>query len=64
MIEKHFSQLLKIMLDTGHITEKFYNVLGFPKDEVSSFVYDQNDGIERENGCNEQNYSPIGFSNI
>ena len=36
------------MLETGHIPEKFYDALGFPKDEVSGFVYGRNDGIERD----------------
>ena len=44
MIEKHFSQLFKIMLETGHISEKFYDALGFPKYEVSGVVYDLNMG--------------------
>ena len=48
MIEKHFSQLFKIVLETGDIPEKIYDALGFPKDEVSGVVYDRNDGIERE----------------
>ena len=48
MIEKHSSQLFKIMLETGHIPEKVYGALGFLKNEVSGVVYDINDGIERE----------------
>ena len=36
------------MLETGHIPEKVYDALGFPKDGVSGFVYDLNDGIDRE----------------
>ena len=48
MIEKHFSQLLKIMLETGHIPEKVYDSLGFPKYELSGVVYYINDGIEIE----------------
>ena len=36
------------MLETGHIPEKVYDALGFPKDEVSGVVYDRNDGIEIE----------------
>ena len=48
MIEKHFSHLFKIILEMGHIPEKVYDALGFPKDEVNGFVYDLNDGIERE----------------
>ena len=47
MIEKHFSQFFKIMLETGHIPEKVYDALAFPKDEVSGVVYDRNDGIDR-----------------
>ena len=46
MIEKHFSKQIKIMLEAGHIPEKFYYALGFPKDEVSGIVYDCNDVIE------------------
>ena len=46
MIEKLFSPLFKIMLETGHIPEKVYDDLVFPKDEVSGVVYDRNDGIE------------------
>ena len=34
IIEKHFSQLFKIMLETVHIPEKVYDSVGFPKDEV------------------------------
>ena len=48
MIERHFSHLLKIMLETGHIPEKVCDALGFTKDEVSGVVYYLNDGIERE----------------
>ena len=47
-IIENFSQFFKIMLKTGHIPEKFYDALGFSKDEVSGVVYDRNDGIERE----------------
>ena len=36
------------MLETGHIPEKVYDALGFPKYGVSGVVYDRNDGIERE----------------
>ena len=36
------------MLETGHIPEKVYDALGFPKYEVSGVVYDSNDVIERE----------------
>ena len=32
----------------GHIPEKVYDALGFPKYEVSGGVYDPNYGIERE----------------
>ena len=45
IIEKRFSQLLKIMLKTGHIPEKVYYALGFPKYEVSGVVYDSNGGL-------------------
>ena len=48
MIEKNFSQLLKIMLETCHIPEKVYDALGFTKYEVSGVVYCLNDGIQRE----------------
>ena len=48
IIEKKISRLFKIMLETGLIPEKFYDALGFPKDEVSGVVYDHNYGIERE----------------
>ena len=48
MIKKHFSQQFKIMLETGHIPEKVYDALGFPKYQVSGVVYDSNDVIERE----------------
>ena len=48
MIETHLSQLFKITLETGHIPEKVYDALGFPKYEVSGVVYDSNDVIERE----------------
>ena len=48
IIEKYFSQLFKIMLETGHIPEKVYDSLGFPKYELSGVVYYLNDGIERE----------------
>ena len=43
-----FSQLFKIMLETGHIPEKVYDALGFPKDEVRGFICNRNDGIEKE----------------
>ena len=43
-----FSQLFKIMLETGHIPEKVYDALEFTKYEVSGVVYDFNDGIERD----------------
>ena len=33
------------MLEKGHIPDKVYGSLGFPKDEVSGVVYDRNDGI-------------------
>ena len=56
IIEKYFSQLFKIMLETGHILEKVYDALGFTKDEVSDVVYDRNYGIDRESGCNKKNY--------
>ena len=46
IIEKRFSQLFKIMLETGHIPEKVYDALVFPKDWVSHVVYDRNYGIE------------------
>ena len=36
------------MLETGHISEKVYDALGFPKYEVSGVVYDRNGGIDRE----------------
>ena len=36
------------MLETGHVPEKVYDTLGFPKYEVSGVVYDSNYGIERE----------------
>ena len=36
------------MLETGHIPERVYDSLGFPKDEVSGGVYDRNDVIVRE----------------
>ena len=36
------------MLETGHISEKVYDALGFQKEEVSGVVYDCNDGTERE----------------
>ena len=45
MIEKHFSQLFKIMLETGNIPERIYDAPLFPKDEVSGVVYDPIDGI-------------------
>ena len=48
IIEKRFSQLFKIMLETGHTPEKVYDALGFPKDQVSGVVYNCNDGIDRE----------------
>ena len=48
MIEKHFSKQIKIMLEAGHIPEKFYYALGFPKDEVSGVVYYLNDLIQRK----------------
>ena len=35
------------MLETGHIPEKVYDALGFPKYGVSGVVYDLNYGIER-----------------
>ena len=35
IIEKHFSQLFKIILETGHIPEKCYDALGFPKNYIS-----------------------------
>ena len=47
IIEKHFSQLCKIMLETGHIPEKVYDSIVFTKDEVSGVVYDRNDVIYR-----------------
>ena len=34
------------MLETGHIPEKVYDALVFPKYWVSHVVYDRNDGIE------------------
>ena len=40
------------MLEKGHIPQKVYNALGFPKDEISGVVYDCNDGIKRE--CMQQ----------
>ena len=46
IIEKCFPLLFKIMLETGHILEKVYDALGFPKDEVSGVVYYHNDGID------------------
>ena len=48
MIEKHFSQLFKFMLETGHIPEKFQYALGFKKYQVSGDVYDHDCGIERD----------------
>ena len=48
IIEKHFSQLFKIILETGHIPEKCYDALGFPKDKVSGVVFDRNYGIETD----------------
>ena len=36
------------MLETGHIPEKVYDALGFPKYEVIGVSYDRNDEIERE----------------
>ena len=48
MIRKYFSQWFKIILETGHIPEKVYDALGFPKDDISGVVYYRNDGIERE----------------
>ena len=48
IIEKYFSQQLKIMLETGHIPEKVYDALGFPKYRVRGAVYDRNDGIESQ----------------
>ena len=36
------------MLETGHIPEKVYGALRFPKHEVIGVVCDSNDGIERE----------------
>ena len=36
------------MLEKGHIPDKVYDDLGFPKYWVSYIVYDRNDGIERE----------------
>ena len=36
------------MLETGHISEKVYDALGFTKYEVSGVVYDINDVIEIE----------------
>ena len=45
IIEKHFSQLFIIMLETGHIPEKVYDALIFLKDEVSGVVYYRNDVI-------------------
>ena len=56
MIEKHFSQLFKITLETGHIPEKVYNALGFPKDKIIGVKYDLKDVIDRESGCNYKNY--------
>ena len=56
MIEKHFSQFFKIMLETGNIPEKVYDAFGSPKYEVSGGVYYRNYGIYREIGCNKQNY--------
>ena len=35
------------MLKTGHIPEKVYDAIGFPKYELSGVVYDRNDGIDR-----------------
>ena len=33
------------MLEMGHIPERVYDALGFPKDKVSGVAYDLNDGI-------------------
>ena len=38
IIEKHFSQFFKIMLEMDHITEKVYDALGSTKDEVSGVL--------------------------
>ena len=48
MIERRFYQQSKIMLETGHITEKVYDALGFPKYQVSGVVYDCNDVVYRK----------------
>ena len=48
IIDKYFPLLFKIILETGHIPDKVYDDLGFPKDLVSGVVYDPNDEIERE----------------
>ena len=45
IIEKRLPQLFKTMLEKGSIPGKVYDALGFPKDEVSSVVYNRNDGI-------------------
>ena len=42
---RSFSQLFKIMLETGHIPEKVYYALGFPKDKLIGVKYDRKDGI-------------------
>ena len=39
IIKKYFSQQFKIMLETGHIPETFYDALRFKKDGVSGVVY-------------------------
>ena len=36
------------MLETGHITEKVYDAIGFPKFGGSGAVYDRKYGIERQ----------------
>ena len=43
-----FFSIFKIILETGHIPDKFYGALVFPKYKVSGVAYYRNDVIERE----------------
>ena len=45
MIDTKLSLLFKIMLEIGHIPDKVYDALVFPKYEVSCDVYDLNNVI-------------------
>ena len=48
MIERDFKFLFGIMQDKGHIPEKVFDDLGYPKDEVNGNIIERNHGVQQE----------------